>query len=570
MSKESMKMNRRDFLGLGAVAAVGAMGLAGCAPQTSAEKDLSATGDAAATPEATAAAEDWLGAEPEVAEGDIVETLDTDFLIIGAGTAGLAAAGAAADLGLNFIACDKSNQVPETREYLGGVDTAYAKANNVTIDRPKLLNELTRYASGKCNQKLIKRWIDDSAEYIDWVTEVMKDAGKEVMLDMPPEHATGGTDYYVPYVQHLWEPSYVSPTRNDVIAERLSGQGHDILFEHKMVKLVHADGKVTGAIFETKDGMKQINAKNTLLATGGYAANPVMMTALQPSAVACCTASSFNPTCTGDGIKAGLWAGASKDKDAAPMVFDRGAVAPGVDAGYEGEGEGAIFRGSIFQENIGSQPFMKVNRHGQRFANESTPYDFICFAATYQPGGVWCQVYDSNMMDDMLRFETVGCSRVVPYIEMGMTYDEYTAASQEAGILMKADTIEELADMLGFTGQDKDNFLAEVERYNGFYDNQVDEDFGKEAYRLSAIRQPPFYGCWFGGSLLTTIDGLRINENCQVLDPELNVIEGLYAAGDVSGSFFSGNYPEYVVGVACGRSSVEGRHVAKLLAGAAQ
>ena len=570
MSKESMKMNRRDFLGLGAVAAVGAMGLAGCAPQTSAEKDLSATGEAAATPEAAASAEDWLGAEPEIAESDIVETLDTDFLIIGAGTAGLAAAGAAADLGLDFIACDKSNLVPETREYLGGVDTAYAKANNVTIDRPKLLNELTRYASGKCNQKLIKRWIDDSAEYVEWVTEVMKDAGKEVMLDMPPEHATGGTDYYVPYVQHLWEPSYVPPTRNDVIAERLSSQGHDILFEHKMVKLVHADGKVTGAIFETKDGMKQINAKNTLLATGGYAANPVMMTALQPSAVACCTASSFNPTCTGDGIKAGLWAGASKDKDAAPMVFDRGAVAPGVDAGYEGEGEGAMFRGSIFQENIGSQPFMKVNRHGQRFANESTPYDFICFAATYQPGGVWCQVYDSNMMDDMLRFETVGCSRVVPYIEMGMTYDEYTAASQESGILMKADTIEELADMLGFTGQDKDNFLAEVERYNGFYDAQVDEDFGKEAYRLSAIRQAPFYGCWFGGSLLTTIDGLRINEDCQVLDPELNVIEGLYAAGDVSGSFFSGNYPEYVVGVACGRSSVEGRHVAKLLAGAAQ
>ncbi|MCQ5072346.1 FAD-binding protein, partial [Adlercreutzia sp. DFI.6.23] len=96
----------------------------------------------------------------------------------------------------------------------------------------------------------------------------------------------------VPYVQHLWEPSYVPPTRNDGIAERLSGQGHDILFEHKMVKLVHADGKVTGAIFETKDSMKQINAKNTLLATGGYAANPVMMTALQPSAVSCCTASS--------------------------------------------------------------------------------------------------------------------------------------------------------------------------------------------------------------------------------------------------------------------------------------
>ena len=99
-----------------------------------------------------------------------------------------------------------------------------------------------------------------------------------------------------------------------------------------------------------KDGYKQINAKNTLLATGGYAANPVMMRALQPAAVACCTASSFNPTCTGDGIRAGLWAGASKDIDAAPMIFDRGAVAPGVDAGYEGTDEAAVFRGNIFQE----------------------------------------------------------------------------------------------------------------------------------------------------------------------------------------------------------------------------
>lgn len=566
METKSFSLNRRDFLGLGAVAAVGAMGLAGCAPQNpKAEETLSDTGVPTSSGNPA-----WLGEEPEVAASDITETIDTDFLIIGAGTAGLAAAGAASDLGMNFVICDKASQVPETREYLGGVNTTFAKENNVTVDNAKLLNELTRYASGKCNQKLIKRWIDDSAEYIDWVTEVMKDQGKMPVLDMPPAHATGGTDYYVPYVQHLWEPPYMPPMRNDAIAERLASQGNEILFEHEMVKLIHGDGAVTGAIFKTKDGYKQVNAKNTLLATGGYAANPTMMRALQPSAVACCTASSFNPTCTGDGIKAGLWAGASKDIDAAPMIFDRGAVAPGVDAGYLGDGEDAILPGGIFQENIGSQPFMKVNRHGQRFANESTPYDFICFAATYQPGGVWCQVYDSNMMEDMLRFETVGCSRVVPFIEMGMTFDEYTTMSQESGILMKADTLEELADLLGFEGADKDNFLAEVEKYNGFYDNQKDEDFGKEAYRLSAIRQAPFYGCWFGGSLLTTIDGLRINENCQVLDGDLNVIDGLYAAGDVSGSFFSGNYPEYIVGVACGRSSVEGRHVAKLLAGATE
>lgn len=101
MSNKTMSMNRRDFLGLGAAGAavVGALGLAGCAPSAPAEKSLGETG--AATD--AAAASDWLGTEPEVAESDIAETLDTDFLIIGAGTAGLAAAGAAADLGLNFI-----------------------------------------------------------------------------------------------------------------------------------------------------------------------------------------------------------------------------------------------------------------------------------------------------------------------------------------------------------------------------------------------------------------------------------------------------------------------------------
>ena len=65
----------------------------------------------------------------------------------------------------------------------------------------------------------------------------------------------------------------------------------------------------------------------------------------------------------------------------------------------------------------------------------------------------------------------------------------------------------------------------------------------------------------------TTLDGLRINKDCQVLDADDQVIDGLYAAGDVSGSFFSGTYPEYIVGCASGRTSTQGRHVARFLAG---
>ena len=322
------------------------------------------------------------------------------------------------------------------------------------------------------------------------------------------------------------------------------------------------------SIFDTDDGYVQINAKSTLLATGGYPANPAMMRALQPSALACCTASSYAINDDGYGLKAGMWAGGAKDPDAAPMIFDRGAVAPGVDAGYVGEGDKAALPGTIFQENIGSQPFMKVNRNGVRFANESTPYDFLCFQAVQQPGGVWCQVFDGNASEDILRFSTIGCAAFAnQMMALGMPVEEFCKAALGQGIMQKAETLEELADKLGFEGEAKRAFLDQVERYNAQFDAQKDDDFGKEAYRLSALRTPPFYGCWFGGSMLTTLDGLRINKDCQVLDADDQVIDGLYAAGDVSGSFFSGNYPEYIVGCASGRTSTQGRHVARFLAG---
>ena len=555
-------ISRRNFLGLGALAAAGsAVVLAGCAPKAPGES-MAATGEAAVT------APDWLGAAPDIAESDIVRTEDVDFLIVGAGTAGMTAALTAQEAGLNFIICEKNSSVQETREYVGAVDSAYQKQMGVEVDKAKLLNELTRYASGKCNQEVIRVWLDESGECLDWMDSKMQAVEKQCVVDLINDHPTGGTDYYLPVLQHVWLTPYAPPMRNDVFSSLIEEAGNPVRFGWELVRLVEGDGKVTGAIFSTDEGYVQVNAKNTLIATGGYAANPVMMSALSPAAVACCTASSFAPNDTGDGIRAALWAGAVKEIEAAPMIFDRGAVEPGVDCGYTSEGEGAMLPGGIFQENIGSQPFMKVNRRGKRFVNESMPYDFMCNAATQQPGGVWCQVFDANAPEDILRFDTIGCSAFAKQMmAAGMPIDEFCAVALDAGCMVKADTLEELADAMGFEGADKDAFLEQVERYNAQYDAQLDDDFGKEAFRLSALRIAPFYGCWFGGSLLTTLDGIRINKHCQALNAAGEVVEGLYVAGDASGSFFSGNYPEYIVGVASGRSSTQGRHVARYLAG---
>ena len=136
-----------------------------------------------------------------------------------------------------------------------------------------------------------------------------------------------------------------------------------------------------------------------------------------------------------------------------------------------------------------------------------------------------------------------------------------------AGALFKCDTLEELADKLGFTGEAKDTFLATVDRYNELYDKQEDEDFGKPAYRLSAIRTAPFYGCWLGASLLTTEQGIAINEKGQALDNDNKPMPGLYITGDMSGSFFANNYPCLMAGVAMGRTLTFAMKAVKQMAG---
>ena len=127
--------------------------------------------------------------------------------------------------------------------------------------------------------------------------------------------------------------------------------------------------------------------------------------------------------------------------------------------------------------------------------------------------------------------------------------------------------LDELADKMGFTGAAKDTFLATVERYNELYDKQNDEDFGKPAYRLSAIRTAPFYGCWLGASLLTTEQGIAINEKGQALDNNNQPMEGLYITGDMSGSFFANNYPCLMAGVAMGRTLTFAMKAVKQMAG---
>ena len=531
----------------------------------------------------TGDANDWLGKEPDIDETAITETVDTDILIVGAGNGGMFAAAYAAANGLNFRVIEQNANVQDTRHWYGAIDSAAAKeAGEKPADRAKLLSEISRYASGKCDQRVVKTWINESAAMHDFMRSILEDkygwvcdftSGSEAAW--PTENAEHNTDYLFPVQEHNYMASESASglARNELLLQYIQELGYDVDFKTSLAKLEkNSEGRITGIIAQSTedDHFIRYNAnKGVLLACGGFPGNPYMMEQLDPLGTSVTTACSYSPADKGYGIRAAVWAGANLDKEAAPMLFDRGVVAPGVDGGYVDSDSafgGKAFPGKIRQYNPGTQPFLKVNRNGERFANESCPYNDIVYAAAHQPGRVYAQICDANILEDSKRFHTIGCSAQTrnggeKYIQGKM--DE----AIEAGALFKCDTLDELADKMGFTGAAKDTFLATVERYNELYDKQNDEDFGKPAYRLSAIRTAPFYGCWLGASLLTTEQGIAINEKGQALDNDNKPMPGLYITGDMSGSFFANNYPCLMAGVAMGRTLTFAMKAVKQMAG---
>ena len=526
---------------------------------------------------------DWLGKEPDIDEAAITETIDTDIVIVGAGNGGMFAAAYAAANGLNFRVIEQNSAVQDTRHWYGAIDSSAAKdAGAPATDKAKLLSEISRYASGKCDQRVVKTWINESAAMHDFMRSILEDkygweceftAGDEAKW--PDENGEHNTDYLFPVQEHNYmaSESKSGTPRNVLLQQYIEELGYTVDFKTSLAKLEKdADGRITGIIAQsTEDGhFIRYNANDgVLLACGGFPGNPYMMEQLDPLGTSVTTACSYSPSDKGYGIRAAVWAGANLDKEAAPMLFDRGIVAPGVDGGYvesESAFGGKAFPGTIRQYNPGTQPFLKVNRNGERFANESCPYNDIVYAAAHQPGRVYAQICDANILEDAKRFHTIGCSAQTrnggeAYLQGKM--DE----AIEAGALFKCDTIEELADKLGFTGEAKDTFLVTIDRYNELYDNQNDADFGKPAYRLSAIRQAPFYGCWLGASLLCTEQGIAINEKGQALDNDNKPMPGLYVTGDMSGSFFANNYPCLMAGVAMGRTLTFAMKAIKQMAG---
>jgi hypothetical protein len=260
------------------------------------------------------------------------------------------------------------------------------------------------------------------------------------------------------------------------------------------------------------------------------------------------------------------WAGAARDYSAngSCNIFDRGAITGDPTLGNVGSGPEQQGGGNINFWWPGSQPFLRVNALGQRFCNEDGPYDVVFNLATMQPWHYWWQVFDDSSWEDVVAFDTTICSRVVAKegakncLLLGQFYpctsDEqwrevYINPNVENGVLIKADSLEELASLMEFDADTTATFINTTKRYNELAAGGRDLDHDKASWRLTAVDTPPYYACKLTGWLLTTLSGIRVDNKYNALTPTGVPIAGLKMAGLDHGGFFSGMYAQYYGGL---------------------
>jgi len=125
-----------------------------------------------------------------------------------------------------------------------------------------------------------------------------------------------------------------------------------------------------------------------------------------------------------------------------------------------------------------------------------------------------------------------------------------------------ANTLEQLAGYLGYTGDLVATFLESVRSYNDLCRKGVDTNFGKDNKAMVPVEQPPFYGCknnHAGQKLgMPTLCGLITNNKLCVVDKSSKPIKGLYVAGNTLGGRFGMGYSTPIAGSTIGMAMTHG------------
>lgn len=311
-----------------------------------------------------------------------------------------------------------------------------------------------------------------------------------------------------------------------LIARLLNGflrDGGTVLTELPVTGLVLDGDRVAGVAAMTPEGPVEIHARRgVLVAAGGFEGNAALRERHGvPGDVAWTMAPAG--TNTGEPIEAAVAIGAATDYRGV------GWFCPGLE---QPDGGGSF--------TLGFRSGLMVDANGERYANEALPYDRFGREMAKAPERIpsWF-VFDSREGGRL------------PAIAMPEGDPE---AHLAAGTWVRADSLAELAGLIDVPA---DALAGTVERFNGFCESGVDEDFGRgddeydtffaggtgQNKALTPCDQEPYFAARFVLSDLGTKGGLVTDDRGRVLREDGSHIEGLYAASNSAVSVFGAVYP---------------------------
>jgi succinate dehydrogenase/fumarate reductase flavoprotein subunit len=420
------------------------------------------------------------------------ETLDCDLLVLGSGMAGLSAAANAAESGAKVVVVEKAESIGGSAILSGGF-----------VWTVPTIEKLNYVGNGK--EALGAVLIDGYAEAIAWLRR------REVHLSAPCD-VMYGRGYQIDIVGHL---KYCAST--------VEHAGGLVVLGTTVERLVTEGGIVVGADTVHPDGAVRVRARHTLLATGGFQADPEMRARhVHPNARNMLLRS--NPFSVGDGVRLAQMAGGAMSHSGNPGFYGHLLCDP---ATLDHPSKYSLLT------QYHSEASILLNRAGQRFCDESLGDHLNAQETLRQDGGAALLVWDQDIEEKHV---------MRPFVAGIPPVDKFALARAQgarAALCASLDEVAEHAQVWGFDGMAT---RATLDRFNVDVQQAPERLRPARTIALLPITRAPFRAMVVQSAITFTHGGLSVDPQARVLDSDGRPVPGLLAAGADVGDVFCRGY----------------------------
>jgi hypothetical protein len=490
-----------------------------------------------------------------------------DVVVVGSGFGGLSAAVVGATNGASVTLIEKGDVTGGASRHAAGnlIVTGGSKAQEAmgyhwpgtTYDPMAGAAKYQDYCDWTIDDKLLLATIEGGKDWADWMT------------DLPGiDWVCNGPAFIDRPVAEKQQNTVLGNDRiTNTLTENAENAGVAIKLLTECIALVQEGDRIVGIKVSDVNGDETFIKANkaVLLTAGGFGVTLDLLEQYIPTAYMYAAQGGPFASHTGDCFRMGLGVGADVSGFNSFSCWEGG-----LDE-YWGNGDGEYFHYFWHAEKqVAQNPWLKIDKNGNRleffapgapdgvvqknWTMESISVGDLTNAARWSSsiGHRSYNILDSNFRDSLDIFGPTADGDLDPHryplTDNGKTVEnsfvstdwesEWEAAIQR-GAISKADTIEELAGMLGLN---VDKVVKAVDHWNNEICVQGEDTELPVPYKpewLIPVTTPPYYGFALGGQISKTMCGLRINENMQVITPEGDIIPGLYAgwytAGGIGG-----------------------------------